>query len=85
MFTPCAEHRIYNLLCLVIDSAAVYSGRTHERHPPTHISLSRADLPVFYYGGLSLGVGARATFRFFERRYTILAEEVITLQIITSE
>ena len=43
---------------------------------------------MFYYGGLSLGVGARATFRFFERRYTILAEEVITsdhVQMITSE
>ena len=34
---------------------------------------------MFYYGGLSLGVGARATFRFFERRYTILAEEVMAI------
>lgn len=34
------------------------------------------ELPLFYYDGLTLAVGARAEFTLFEPRYCILAEEV---------
>ena len=43
------------------------------RASPTDAELP--ELPVFYFGGLTLRVGARASFSLFERRYLILAEE----------
>ena len=38
-------------------------------------AMPEAELPIFYFGGLSLGVGARASFELFEPRYLIMAEE----------
>jgi len=36
---------------------------------------SRAELPVFFFDGLSLGIGARASFVLHEPRYLLMADE----------
>lgn len=54
----------------------ILDGRGGRRAQPAESLVEPAtELPVFYYPGLSLGVGARTSFSLFEPRYVRLAEE----------
>ena len=55
----------------------ILDDRIHavDRPMPTPAAEAPAELPVFYFPGLSLGVGARASFVLFEPRYLLMAEE----------
>ena len=58
----------------VLAASTARSHRISSPSPSRAVSLIR-ELPIFYFGGLHLGVGARAEFSLFEPRYIILAEE----------
>ena len=49
-------------------------SRSTSAPAPTAVE-ARAELPVFFFSGLSLGVGARASFTLFEQRYLHMANE----------
>jgi len=54
------------------------SARASAERPSSSDELERElerELPVFHFPGLSVGVGARATFALFEPRYLLMAEE----------
>lgn len=53
------------------------SARLMARSSSAAAAASTSELPVFYYDGLSLGVGERASFSLFEPRYLVLAEQVV--------